>query len=46
MLQACAQAVDFRVGAHFGEGQGESSDWRDFKDLQGSNRKNLDQSQQ
>ena len=23
MLQACAQAVDFKVGHHFGEGQGE-----------------------
>jgi hypothetical protein len=22
MLQACAQAVDFKVGHHFGEGQG------------------------
>jgi|SRR6267143_4197221 len=42
VLQACAQAVDFKVGAHFGEGQGENSDWRDFNDLQGSKRKNLD----
>jgi hypothetical protein len=22
MLQACAQAIDFKVGHHFGEGQG------------------------
>jgi hypothetical protein len=46
MLRVCAQAVDFKIGAHFGEGQGANSDWRDFKDLQGSNRKNLYQSQQ
>jgi hypothetical protein len=26
MLQACAQAVDFKVGHHFGEGQGERSE--------------------
>jgi len=25
MLQACAQAVDFKVGHHFGEGQAETS---------------------
>ena len=25
MLQACAQAVDFKVGVHFGEGQGRTT---------------------
>jgi hypothetical protein len=27
MLQACAQAVDFKVGHHFGEGQGPGTDF-------------------
>jgi hypothetical protein len=27
MLQACAQAVDFKVGHHFGEGQVQISSW-------------------
>ena len=27
MLQACAQAIDFKVGHHFGEGQGWTDSW-------------------
>jgi uncharacterized membrane protein len=34
MLQACAQAVDFKVGHHFGEGQARQSERRSHLDLQ------------